>query len=512
MNAAKELPTRALLPAALLFLLFLPAPGRAGHYVPLQEPNGHCYDCHTLDPNEAEADTDYVNSTSRTLPWMKIFNGGIPPEKFGCTYCHNNPANEGMREVLSHFGAKASKHPVGHNFISGQDSNNEYFSSWSSETPDELDCVDCHDVSLGGGEGYPNHGLPPETNPFMLRKVSAPDQYDGLCRHCHGKNAPSIKGGHDVRVASHGDGTESSPIEESDGTAIKAADRDGDGISDSGLTDLCTSCHDTHFSINQRLFNDGHEGDAVIVGSDCTGHCHYAGDSDGSYDTVGHGREQSTYTYFKGAVNDGPRARQITMKLACTACHVTLDPRTKPHSETPSSGSAQEQYKARYNLNVNLQEWDKGSLFGNPIVGVCYQCHASHETHRGDRAAAVVGCLDCHDEHAEGAGGTNVFMVPRTAKPPGTYAAIAQKKEGTEAVTYRSPALRPAGPGGLDFFRTDDTGFCDSTECHGPPRYAPLSRWMKGKTHRGGEQAPGADCTACHTHNGTRAGGWRAED
>ena len=47
----------------------------AAHYITGQEPNGFCYDCHTLDPDEGEPATSFINSNSRTLPWMKIFNG-----------------------------------------------------------------------------------------------------------------------------------------------------------------------------------------------------------------------------------------------------------------------------------------------------------------------------------------------------------------------------------------------------------------------------------------------------
>ena len=286
----------------LSFALLLPGPPQAdaAHYIPAQEPNGFCYDCHTLNPNEGETGTSFINSNSRTLPWMKIFNGGSAPAEFGCTYCHNNINNGQMREAISHFGAKTSKHPVGLNFATGVESTGEYFSSWSSATANELDCVDCHDVSLGSGTGYPEHGAPPVGNPLMLRSVSTAGEYDALCRLCHGATAGTIKGGNDVRVSSHADGDTGNPMLEADGTVIKAADRDGDGVHDIALADLCTGCHDTHYSNNQRLFNDGHEGDTLIVGSDCTAVCHHPGDSDGSYLNHGHGIAQSTYRYKCG--------------------------------------------------------------------------------------------------------------------------------------------------------------------------------------------------------------------
>ena len=105
---------------ALGFLAAAPST-KAAHYV---EEGDTCYACHTLYGVDAEPDTNFINGATRTLPTMKAANGGVVPARFGCTYCHNNPANATMKEALSHFGAKTSKHPVGYDFVNNTESNN----------------------------------------------------------------------------------------------------------------------------------------------------------------------------------------------------------------------------------------------------------------------------------------------------------------------------------------------------------------------------------------------------
>ena len=85
------------------------------------------------------------------------------------------------------------------------------------------------------GNKYPEHGRPAyAANPYMLRSVTALNQYDPLCRTCHGSSAPLVKGSNpvdnDVRLdpaTSHADGAPigsggSGPIVEDDGTPLKA--------------------------------------------------------------------------------------------------------------------------------------------------------------------------------------------------------------------------------------------------------------------------------------------------
>jgi hypothetical protein len=491
---------------ALVGVVCLAAPpcAEAAHFV--DEGNG-CYSCHSLDAAADEPESKFIASASRTTQQMKAARGGRAPARFGCTYCHSRAGNTAMREVLSHFIGKASQHPVGRSIVTGKRTGNAYVSAIDSSSVEESDCVDCHDPGLlddGTVEGAVDH-VPPDSplragNPLMLRHVTVPGEYDELCRSCHGSAAPRVKG-RSFRVASHGDAA-ATPIREQDGTNLKTTEAGGKA--------QCTRCHDSHSSGLVKLLNDGHEGDAPIVGTDCTAVCHAAGG-----EGAGHGRDASTYRYRDGAVDDA--GLPTTMKMGCTACHLALDtgdtsPQRRRHAETPTGGTIQENYRTRYNLTLPLQEWDRGSPFGNPLVGICGACHpgaAPHET-----SAGKVGCQDCHDVHGRGAG-SNTFMIPAVSRKSGTYGTVTRPTAGTELVTYATARL--AGAGGdragrtdLDFFRPDGAGVCDNAECHAVEGRVPLSAFMAGGSHSGGEQQPGSDCGSCHRHNGDPGGGWRA--
>lgn len=553
-----------MLPGALAILagILCLAPVRlfARHFV--EEGNG-CYACHTLDARESDPKTSAIITVSRTLLLIKSYSRGVLPARLGCTYCHNSPANAAMRDALSHFGLKPSKHPVGVNFVTGTETNNEYLSTLGSSTPEDLDCVDCHDPTLlsasgetakaereapaaeaeaeAEGEGtaapevaaepeaaaepevttpeaaavvedsYVNHVAPDDPrragNPLMLRFVTRPRQYDDLCRSCHGATAAPFKG-HDLRLRAHADAA-AAPIREADGTELRATAVAGN--------DQCTRCHDTHFSGKVMLLNDGHEGDPAIVSTDCTTICHYAGDATDSYRTRGHGRDLSTYRYRGGVVSYGPGSNYVTMGMGCISCHESLDTsdtsRTrKRHVTMNPQGAAPERYRSRFNLGLPLQPWDTGSVYGNPQAGICYSCHAATAPHRTD-AGENVGCLDCHDEHAERSGRSNVFMLPLLSKKAGTYAPAARTRTGTKAVLYTTPRLDPAAgtpnTESADFSRgSDQCGICDNAECH--PSFSPLADFMESRSHPGEEQPPGTDCGRCHRHNGDPAGGWRA--
>lgn len=500
----------ALLVAGLL--LAAPPAARALHFV---DEGSACYACHSLNDRTSDPDSSAMAQIARTLLIMKSFNGGTTPARFGCTYCHSNPANRVMREALTHFGTKASKHPVGRNFVTGEETNGEYFSTIGSTAGDELDCVDCHDPVLlapDAAEGsYVDHAPPDDPlragNPLMLRRVTAPRQYDEFCRLCHGARAEPLRG-HDLRLRSHADAA-AAPIRESDGTELRTTAAGGPA--------QCTACHDTHSSGKVLLLNDGHEGDLAVVSTDCTTLCHYAGDAGESYTRRGHGRELSTYRYRGRDVDFGPGSNYVTMNMACTACHQSLDTSDtsagrKRHVERPTGGSVQDRYRARFNLNLPVQGWDEGSVFGNPLVGICYSCHAVVPPHRSD-AGPAAGCLDCHDEHAEKSGRDNLFMIPVVAKANGSYAAAARERQRIVPMFYAESRLDPEEgtprEDGLDFFRSRDTaGICDNAACH--PATTPLSTFMDSGDHPVDEQDPGSDCGACHRHTGVGAGSWRA--
>ena len=239
--------------------------------------------------------------------------------------------------------------------------------------------------------------MDPVNNPFMLLNVTVADEYDGLCRACHRSDAPQTVKGVSLQLLAHADNATRRPLRENDGTVLRTADLDGDGTADTaGLatTAQCTVCHDTHYSSNRRLFNDGHEphktgtgmvGDTPITSGDCTGFCHYAGDWDnmgagGSYYKHGHGMAQSTYKYKNG----GPDATGAMSRWATAARPATsgLDPAQKPHANDTSGASDQEQYLKRFNLSGTMQPEDTGSAMGNPLVGICLSCHQSYEAHQ----------------------------------------------------------------------------------------------------------------------------------
>ncbi len=426
---------------------------------------------------------------------MKAANGGTVPDTFGCTFCHSNPLNNKMKDALSHFdNTKVSKHPVGYNYLTQTDSNNEYLSSVASAPiSGEIRCIDCHDPTI---LTYPDHqtvgngGTWDQTNnPFALRNVSAPKAYDDLCRACHGNPPTGTWGNPQVPVSSHDDGTAatgSGAIVENDGTPLQTTTA-------TNVTNKtqCSTCHDSHYSTKRRLLGDGHEGDTVIDEANCTAVCHYPGDQNNSYLNHGHGKPTATLT---GG----------TLGLDCTACH---------DANADHSGTSVD-YKTRNRLVFSLQSGETASSFGTPTYSICYICHGGYQAHMGSKNAGgsfTAGCLDCHDEHAEGSGvGSNIFMIPEVSKPNGNFGTIDIVKPATESVLYTTQ---------LDYYRSDGAGVCDNTECH--VGIGPLSGIMGvGGTHPGGPQNPGDNCKACHKHGKSDtppynidedpAGGWRA--
>ncbi len=527
--------------AAFVLLVVMKAPCALGAHYPASGDDSNCSSCHTLDVNEGDANTSYISSAARTFPQIKAYDG-LPsnqaPAYLGCTFCHFQNDNTTMRPALNHFQGRLSSHPVGVDFTTPlhTTTNQIYVSSYGSNKPNELDCVDCHDIDLGGG--YPQHDTRPANNPYMLRNVTVIGEYDGLCRTCHRSDAPVTVKTVSMQLTKHADGAVGRPLVENDGTVLRTNDLDEDGVADAaGIVDQCRVCHDSHYSSKYKLFNDGKEmhkvgagevPDVAITSANCTEVCHYPGDYNnlpaGNYGTYGHGKAESTYRYRNGRPDWTGTTR--TMGLACTGCHVSLDIGTKPHVEpTPSGANDRERYKNRFNLNINLQATDAGSVYGNPVWGVCLQCHSGYAEHQGGGVA--IGCQDCHDEHAEGSGSTsNVFMIPEQSKDDGFFLPSGsgthqRSKAGTELVTYDSTrmntAVVPYAPDvpNEDFFRGNVNGVCDNAECHGSapwwPGPAGLAGIMgAGGAHLGGQQDPGSDCASCHRHSGDVGGGWRA--
>ena len=491
------------------------------------EPGGiGCSSCHTLNATEGDPQTSYISVTSRTLPELRSANGGVTPASLGCTYCHNRAsATTKMKGALAQFSGQRSQHPVGRTFTGGSaytDTQGEYLSSLGSNTPDEMDCLDCHDETLVAPGGYyMAHEDPPASNPYLLKLVTAAGQNDDLCRSCHGAlTAGDWKSkGKDIRVTSHLDGRDpANALAESDGTLLLPSDPGKDGSADS-LTNQCAGCHAVHGAPNAKLFTS-----AFSNGTACTA-CHLAGDRFDNYTRHGHGKTTpdalSTYEY--GGV-------RMDLAMPCTDCHVPLDVSTtnaagtrKKHNERLAVDGNRETYKKNFNLSKNVNSTDPGTATGNPEWGICISCHAlaTYKAHVSFEGAPR-GCQDCHDEHAEGSGTTsNVFMIPETSKKRGYFRVPALTPAGTETVLYTAPRFEQdhvtvaAGP--FDFYRADGNGSCDNTECHGATNSAtspgPLSQLMGTSSadtrHSGGYFAPGGDCATCHSHNDPQ-GGWGA--
>ena len=442
----------------LALLGVVPGSALAAHYT--EEGNG-CLSCHTVLNNEGDPATKHLVYSSRNLSLIRAANGGTVPDIIGCTYCHSRVSNTEMKESLTHFQGKASMHPVGYNFVGGSDTTGEYLTAINTTRANELDCVDCHDPNLlfqpglgydASQVGHKTGTARPAANPYMLRSVTVLGEYDNLCRGCHGNSAPTVKG-QNVRATSHGDAL-ATAITENDGTNLLTTATGGQK--------QCSSCHDIHYSGKVKLFNDGKEtGEAtkVVNSTDCTSICHYRGDVNNGYVNHGHGQAASTYKYKAGKVD--ATGYNSTMSMGCTSCHLPLDTSDtstarKKHAEVPTSGTMQDNYKGKFNLNLPMQTWDTGTVFGNPSVGVCYSCHSAYEPHM--TSGGGVGCLDCHDEHAENSGvGSNYFMIPLNPKKIGSYIAATKSKAGTETVTYDTSRYNTAtnpyvANAGADFF------------------------------------------------------------
>ncbi|HEY6000098.1 MAG TPA: CxxxxCH/CxxCH domain-containing protein [bacterium] len=504
---------------ALACLLGGARPAAALHFV--QEGLG-CYACHTLNETSGAAGTSFINRTSRTVIDMTKANGGTIPAQFGCTYCHNIGSRSKMRAVLMDFSGKASMHPVGRNFVTGAVTNHEYTSAWATNYPNELDCVDCHDVD-GQGDGrddpatpadesadgnpatsvvskefgtkYPEHGPPAYAwNPYMLRSVTAANQYDPLCRICHGNTAPPVKGSaaeNDVHLnatATHADGVPaasggSGPIVEDDGTPLKTTSGGGNN--------QCRSCHDTHYSSKQKLFNDGHEHvngtgaleTALDVGTDCTSTCHYPGDAAGY---TGDGPGQNTFTRHGHGMATSSTGR--TLNFGCGNCHNVSSQHDSPHTDT----RAPQMLAAVPDAAL--------SSYGTSQRSICYTCHDTKIAH--NPGGSSVGCIDCHDEHAEGVGATsNTMMVPRQlpnrTMGPTELTVFEHNSKTTDFDYYISDNSAPHVAG---------AGVCDNGVCHANgssqdgTRLAPLSTLMTGNHHGGQDQLPLSDCGDCHRH------------
>ncbi len=491
--------------AAACLLVSVPGTALATHWG-----SEGCSSCHTLDSDEGEGNTSYINSAARTISQIRSAAGSPVPVRLGCTFCHSNPLNTSNKDVLSHFGTMPSKHPVGYDMSLDEETAGEVLSTISSNRANELDCIDCHDPAMldtvGTTLDYFTHA-PTAANPYMLRNVTVLNEYENHCRTCHGASAPAIKGQNVQLTASkaHLDSNTGNAITENDDTPIVPRD----GATAVNANDECRACHDSHYSNVPGLFNDGHEkhkngagtavADTAITQTNCTSVCHYRGDQDGNFDSHGHGKAN--------AISGG------VMGLACINCHDS----GAEHAGTNAS------YKTKNRLTYFPDAAGDVSSFGNPLYSICKQCHGTKDIHKSTATGKefATACLDCHDEHAEGSGSaSNVYMIPQKPKKAGTYGVTPKSpyrnliayKFGTEAIWYEAK---------VDFYssKTDASGgqgVCDIIECHGngvARGFGSLANIMTNIVlHPVGTKATESDCaTACHPHQGDPAGSFSGE-
>jgi len=546
--ALSRLVPRALFLGGLALALLDPGIAFAGHA--MNEGNA-CMDCHDLKVGFGEPGTSFLGSGKRNLATIKFAwslpgnntNGKAVPDEFGCLYCHNSPVlkddpdtpgilyENRMRDASNHFRGKASVHPVGYDLATGTptDTSGQLLSTFDcynggikrdplcaddGSTADgigdrakELDCVDCHDVTQSTGYlGYPQHGKPLATNPLMLRKGVgvgfnlANGEYDDVCRRCHGSAtgagstgmAAFKSTGKDLRLTAHPDASDTTTnvMKEYDGTLLKVADPNNDGVAEAGLKKQCPSCHASHYSTtNKKLFAVGLD---VSDGGKCTS-CHFPGDSNnlaegGSFVKYGHGR--------------------AAIGFGCSSCH----------SVTASHGPA---FPANGPKMFSFSPDTTPSKYGKDLTSICKTCHppSKYTAHTG--GSTNIGCLDCHDEHAEGVGSTsNRFMIPQ--RLPNNY-------PSTELSFFQSNGVNGVEPGVYDFFVADNNArknadmpgaasasVCDNAVCHGGlavngTPVSPLSTFMTSGKHTGADQTAGTNCGQCHSHTDS-AGSWAASN
>ena len=207
--------------------------------------------------------------------------------------------------------------------------------------------------------GYPQHGKPLAANPLMLRPGVggfnlATGEYDDVCRRCHGSatgagatGIASFKStGKNLRLTVHQDASDTTTnvLKEYDGTLLKVADPDNNGVANAGLQESVPGCHSPHYSsTNKKLFATALD---VSDGSKCTD-CHFPGDNN----NLGVGGNFVKYGHGKASIGFG-----------CSSCHsVNAD-----HDPTfPANGAKM----------FGFSPDTTPSKYGKDLTSICKTCH-----------------------------------------------------------------------------------------------------------------------------------------
>ena len=386
-RSARSSPVAILLALMALATLLIPGPLYALHNNPIVGEDGNlCSHCHGTSSlsGAVELNTKYINRSVRTIANMKDALGnpaGPVPDHFGCTFCHNNPANTQMKGVLGHFTTMPSRHPIGESFNgwtgARSDTKNEYLSNIDGITgvSTELNCLDCHDAALldddGTGNDYYTYHVARASraaNLYMLKNVTIAGEYDAFCRGCHNTaNGVNFKGtGIDISLKSHGDGIVA--LAEADGTPIKV---------DPNPDKKCTLCHQGHASTAKKLFLPTLD---PSDGTKCVD-CHQNGDANNNFEAHGHGMNTSS----KGN----------SMNFDCTNCHA-VNSAHDPSNSTINGGNAK---------MLNATEDTTPSKYGKDLRSICKTCHARpvHGHTGGARTASAASTATTSTRRGRGA-------------------------------------------------------------------------------------------------------------
>ncbi len=506
---------RAILAAAMIFtagILLSPGKGTAAilhnEYPDMET---ECDNCHTLNDALDEPATTLIRSGVRTLPTMKSLNSSLPPEYFGCTFCHANTGRTTyMRDALEHFSGKTSQHPVDRAYswddntyrnisLLASSNNTRWMSnwdaSWTAKPANQINCIDCHQMD---GK-YPNHPSADNVlrsgNPVMLKGGNA--SWDNSIGHasnafclavCHAGTAPGTSA---YRMGHYGWGgfkPADNTIREPSGTPL--------GVQ------RCVDCHESHYTASALNLVGELGGVArtsasastnLIEPSNCTNICHSAS----AFQAQGHGR--------------------FPLSGQCGSCHnVSNDPasggshRNATHptrltnAETPPPTPS-----LTDNLVANGLDDDYNGVVDNPeeaavkksSESICTGCHQDYVAHGGDiqgapSHAAVASCLFCHDPHGKSVNnGTDNNIMMIRGKILG---------KTTRYVTANT-----------SLWRADGSGVCDNQKCHGGKPMgdnALASGTVMGDVadHKSAGVTYTTSCVGCHTHT-TASGSFKPD-
>ncbi|WP_432821012.1 CxxxxCH/CxxCH domain c-type cytochrome [Trichloromonas sp.] len=291
------------------------------------------------------------------------------------------------------------------------------------------------------------------------------------------------------------------------------------GISNGKVT--CTRCHDPHLRSDSdpkllrlgstdsmclnchRPWNKGSSDRGLESHPLVVDYPAFAASRSDKYKPVSY--NASTLVLGTNAGSGGVRlvynATAGTHNISCSSCHglhftdsdsSTLDGRDLAGSLNAGDGKLLLSDGPRPGTDSALDySYNSAVLRSN----LCQTCHTYQIHGRTSDGGPVIGCLDCHSGHSYN-GGTPYFFVLRKAAFNPLYnssVSFGGYQDGATHYAYNSAvALNTAETWKLWNDRADGSsnGYCEA--CHGDVKELP-----------GSYHTAGADCTGCHSHQGT---------